>query len=81
MNEKKPWDTDTPASKVGLERFIRSLVSVRGHFTDSFSLAPIDQPSRGVSVFFRVWIPEGNEKRFEELSGLKLKPPPKATVN
>ncbi len=76
-----PWDTDTEASKVKLERFIRSLLVVGGHFTSSFSLAPIENPTRSVSVFFRVWIPEGNEKRFEELSGLKLKKPAKVGVN
>jgi hypothetical protein len=81
MSEKLPWDVDCDATRAGMERFIRALVCVRGHFSDSFTLYPVDKPQRGVSVFFRVWIPEGAEQRFLEMAGLdELKPPPRVQV-
>lgn len=79
--EKKPWDADCDATKAGLERFMRALIVVGGHFTDSFSLAAVDKPTRGVSVFFRVWIPDGSEQRFAELAHVEpLKPPPRVSL-
>jgi hypothetical protein len=77
-SEKKPWDTDTNASKAGLERFIRALLSCGGHFTSSFFIGgSISIPNRATSIFFRIWLPVGMEKKFEELSGLTLKEPPR----
>jgi len=83
LSEKKPWDTDCQATKVALERFVRSLVMVGGHFTDSFFLptGEVARPNRYTSVFFRVWIPVGQEERFKELSKMKLAPPPRLQVN
>ncbi len=78
--EKLPWDVDCDATKVGFERFLRALVCTRSHFTDSFSLASVLKPSR-VTVFFRVWIPEGQEQTFLRLAAVDvLKPPPRAHV-
>jgi len=83
MDKLNPWDTDCEATKVGLERFIRALLCVQGHFTSSFTIGnyPLNVPSRGVSVFFRVHIPDGREREFEELSGMTLAAPPKIVLN
>jgi hypothetical protein len=72
--QKKPWDTDCDATKAGLERFMRALIITGSHFTSSFTLAPVERPCRGVSVFFRVWIPEGREGVFITHSQCALKP-------
>lgn len=81
MADKQPWDAECDATKVAMERFLRALVVVRGHFTDSFSLAPVDKPSR-VTVFFRIWLIPGTEQRFVELAKIEsLKPPPKISLN
>jgi hypothetical protein len=80
--EKLPWDVDVDATKVRMERFIRALVVVDGHFTDSFSLASVEKPSRGVTVFFRIWIKPGTEQRFLALAGVdRLRPPPFINLN
>ncbi len=77
---KLPWDAECMATRVGMERFLRALVCTRSHFSDSHTLAPIDKPRR-VSVFFRVWVPSGNELLFLEMAGLDaLLPPPRAHV-
>jgi hypothetical protein len=80
VNGKLPWDAECDATKVGMERFLRALVCTKSHFSDSFSLAPVNTPSR-VTVFFRVWVPEGQEQRFLEMAKLdELKPPPRVQV-
>ena len=81
VNGKLPWDADCDATRVGMERFLRALVCTRSHFTDSFTLAPVSKPTRGVTVFFRVWIAVGQEQAFLEMAGVDaLKPPPRASV-
>ncbi len=78
---KLPWGADCAATRVGLERFMRALICTGSHFTDSFTLAPVDKPSRGVTVFFRVWIPEGSEQRFMALALVdELTPPPRVQL-
>lgn len=81
MSAKKPWDAEVDATRTGLERLMRALLVVGGHFTDSFSLAPVtERPSR-VTVWLRVHLPEGAEERFRELAHLgevRLRPPQKA---
>lgn len=77
---KTAYDTDCTASGASMERFIRALCTVRGHFTDSFSLAPIDKPTRAVSVFFRIWLTPGTEHRFMEMAGVEIKPPARVSV-
>lgn len=80
VDGKLPWDAECDATKVGMERFLRALVCTGSHFTDSHSLAPVLCPSR-ITVFFRVWIPEGQEQTFLALSrGDELKPPPRVSV-
>ena len=60
-----------------MERFLRALVVVHGHFTDSFSLAPVDKPSRA-TVFFRIWLKPGTESQFVEIAQIEsVKTPPK----
>lgn len=77
---KLPWDAECDATKAGMERFLRALVCTHSHFTDSFTLAPVDKPCR-VTVFFRVWVPEGHELRFLELARVdELKPPPRVAI-
>lgn len=81
MSDKLPWDADCSATRAGMERFLRALVCVGGHFTDSFTLAPVTQPTRSVSVFFRIWLPQGCELRFLEMANIdELKPPPRVQV-
>lgn len=82
QSDKQPWDAECDATRVGLERFMRALIVVKGHFTDSFYLAPVDKPTRGVTVFFRVWIPEGLEAKFALLAKpiSPLKAPPRVSV-
>jgi len=80
VNTKSPWDAECDATKVGLERFLRACICTKSHFTDSFSLAPVDKPCR-VTVFFRVWIPEGQEQAFLKMALLDgLKPPPRVQL-
>lgn len=75
------WDVEFDATKIAMERVMRALVVTSSHFTSSFTLAPVDKPTRGVSVFMRVWVPSGKEQRFLELAGLdELKPPPRVHV-
>jgi hypothetical protein len=79
--EKVPYDAECDATRIGMERFFRALLAVRGHFSDSFSLAPIDTPSR-VTIFLRVWLRPGTEARFVELAKIRepLKTPPRVSV-
>lgn len=80
MATKQPWDAECDATKVAMERFLRALVVVRGHFTDSVSLAPVDKPSR-VTIFFRVFLIPGTEQRFAELAKIEpVKSPPKVSL-
>lgn len=81
VDGKLPWDVDVDSTCAGMERFIRALVVSRGHFTDSFTLgSDLTKPSRD-TVFFRVWIPEGKELFFLELSKCEeLRPPPRVQV-
>lgn len=71
-----PWDTDVSATRAGLERLMRALICVGGHFTDSFAFGPMDPPSR-ISVFLRVFIPEGREEEFKTRAKAELLPPPR----
>ena len=70
--DKIPLDANCDATKVGLERFMRALIVVGGHFTDSFTLAPVVEPSRGVTVFFRIWLHPSTEARFAELAKVEM---------
>lgn len=80
MSEKIPWDADCDATRVGLERFMRALVVTHSHFSDSFTLASVVKPGR-VTVFFRVWIPEGEEQAFMKLACIdEMKPPPRVAL-
>lgn len=81
MSEKLPYDADCLATHAAMERFLRALVIVGGHFTDSFTLHPIDKASRSVSVFFRVWLRPGTERQFEELAKIDpIKQPPRVDL-
>lgn len=78
---KQLWDAECDATRAGMERFLRALVHVGGHFTDSFTLAPILEPRRGVTVFFRVWLLPGTEARFVELAKIEpVRPPPRVDL-
>lgn len=78
---KLAWDVDIDATKAAMERLMRALVCTKSHFTDAYALAPIDVPTRGVSVFFRVHITEGQEQRFLAMAKLDLlRPPPRIQV-
>lgn len=80
MSDKTAYDTDCDATRAGMERFIRALVTCGGHFTSSFTLYPIDKASRHVSVFFRVWLKPGTERRFMEMAGVEIKWPARVSV-
>lgn len=81
MAEKLPWNCDCDATRAGMERFIRALVRVGGHFTDSFTLHTIEKPTRGVTVFFRIWLVPGTEQRFLSLAEIdEIKPPPRVDL-
>ncbi len=72
-----PWDAEFQATRPGMERAMRALVCVRGHFTDSMTLAPVAKPTRAVTVFMRIWLRPGTEKVFMEMAGIdEIKPPP-----
>ena len=80
------WDTSCDATKVGLERMMRALIVCGGHFTSSFNLAggpgmDLRKPQRGATIFYRIWIPEGTELEFMEISQAELKRPPKVGVS
>ena len=78
---KLPWDAECDASRAAMERFLRALVCTDSHFTDSFTLMSVTKPTRGATVFFRVWIPAGSEQRFLELAQIdEVKPPMRVQV-
>lgn len=82
INGKLPWDTSCLATAAGLERMMRALVVVDGHFSDCFSAhrEHLAKPSRSAEVHFRVWIPEGWEQKFCDIAQAKLIEPPRAQV-
>lgn len=81
IDGKLPWDADVDGTRAGMERFVRALVCVGGHFTSSFTLGNDATKPFKDTVFFRVWIPEGKEARFLEVSTLEeLRPPPRVHV-
>lgn len=77
---KQPWDTECDATKVALERLMRGLLQTRSHFTDSFALADISKPTRGVTVFLRVWVPEGQEECLSRVAKIVLTKPPRVSL-
>ena len=77
-----PWDAEFQATRPGMERAMRALVCVRGHFTDSMTLAPVTKPARNVTVFLRVWLRPGTEQVFMNMAGIdEIKPPPRVHVS
>ncbi len=77
-----PWDAEFQATRPGMERAMRALVCVRGHFTDSMALAPVAKPTRAVTVFMRIWLRPGTEQVFMEMAGIdEIKPPPRVHVS
>lgn len=80
---KLPWDADCDATRAGLERMVRALVVVDGHFTCSHLIgdrAKVAEPQRGYTIFFRVWIPIGREAEFAQHAKAELTPPPRIQV-
>lgn len=71
-NPCKPWECDLETTgKARRLAFFDALLRVGGHFTCAFAIgAMMESPWN--SIFFMVHIPEGEEARFEELSGCKL---------
>ena len=81
MTEKKPWDANVERASVkAMARFLRALVMTGSHFTCSFHLGKKDFDWT-TTLFFRVWVPEGEEARFVELSGSELTTPPRISAN
>lgn len=80
--ERRPWDVDLTMSKAALERYMRALVVVRGHFTDSMTLYgdPLNA-DRSVSLFTRTWIPDGRLAEFQRLARPEgVRPPARMQV-
>ena len=81
MTPKRPWDVDTNMGKAALERFMRALVVCRGHFTDSMTLGPVGSAGRNVSLFTRVWLPDGKLPEFRQLAKpFAVRVPPRVQV-
>jgi hypothetical protein len=74
VSDKLPYDAECNASKAAMERFLRALVEVDGHFTDSFYNHPLNKPH--TTVYFRVWLPPGTEQRFARLAQIEAVKPP-----
>lgn len=65
----RPWDVATASSSAALARFAGAVVLCRAVVTDSFRASGDRYPlGRGVSVDWRVFLPEGLEGRFRELA-------------
>ena len=80
-NPCKPWECHLETSgKAKRLAFFDALLLVGGHYTCAFSIGAMME-SAWNSIFFMVQIPEGQEARFEELSGCKLQRPREVHVN
>lgn len=65
----RPWDVATSSSSAALARFAGAVVLCRAVVTDSFRVSGDRYPlGRGVSVDWRVFLPEGLEDRFRGLA-------------
>lgn len=91
MNEHKYWDlgeheTIRP-SKASLSKILDAVIRLGGKIHDTHCME-LDRsihnylyPTNSCSVLFRISLPEGNESKFETLTGFKLTPPPNIGVN
>lgn len=77
---KLPWDAECNTTRAAMDRFLRALVYVDGHFTDAHTLGNVMHPLRYVHVHFRVWLPEGREAEFVSLAKVEIKPPPRVDL-
>jgi hypothetical protein len=69
-------------SKPALYKLTYALIMVHGYFTDAFTLGERYTPEQNArnSAHFRIFLPEGSEARFTELSGLSVSTPPRVQV-
>ena len=80
MIERNPRDVDIDTTKAALERLARALIVTDTTLTCSMVIGR-HELGRGVSAFLRVFIPPGNEARFDEICRpIKRRPPPKVCV-
>lgn len=79
----KPWDCSCNMSKPALYKLTYALIMLHGYFTDCFHLGEPYSPQQNTrnSAHFRIFLPEGKEETFTEMTGLKLTPPPKIHLN
>ena len=72
-------------SKNSLYKIMNALILCGGKMHSSYSLEARDGKweygTRSCAVLFRISLPVGAEKNFEELSGFKLSEPPKIQLN
>lgn len=72
-------------SKNSLYKIMNALILADGKMHSSYSMEARDgkweHPTRSCAVVFRISLPIGKEKLFEELSGFKLSDPPKVHLN
>lgn len=71
MKKLHPWDVDLRFSDAGMAKVMRALVECGGHFTDSYLSTYEGSPRHTWPLQLRVFLPEGAEERFRELSGIK----------
>lgn len=71
-------------SQAALFRIFNALLLCRGRLHDSHSLEMRDgqwlYPPRSCSVLLRISLPVGEEARFEDLSGFRLRRPPQVHI-
>lgn len=72
------WDVDSLMSSAALERIMRALVTVGGHFTCAHTYG--GQHYRHQPVMFRIWLPVGTEEQFREIAKVEIKPPPRVDL-
>jgi hypothetical protein len=75
--DKVSWDVELRYSDAGMAKVMRALVECRGHFTDSHAMKYDGSPRHTWPLALRIFLPEGAEGKFQELSGIKPEEPPR----
>lgn len=77
------WDCSCNMSRPALYKFTYALIQLGGCFTDAFHLGGPFTPKQNArnTVFFRIFLPEGADKEFTRMTGMKLTKPPVVHLN
>lgn len=83
-NQYEYWDVECSMSKKNLSSVLFAVIMCHGAVTDTFTLAQDCHSQYDVcrdTAFFRIKLPVMAREKFEKLSGLTCKKPPKFQLN